>query len=391
MNTNATKRSSLVLACGAICLFAASGGRAQTNPPAWDWATTEPAGQGLSGERLQAMTKALMARNTSGLLIIRHDKIVWERYAPGAGPALPHGTASMAKALVGGVSMAVALTDDRVTLDDRAAKFIPQWQRDALKRRITFRQLGSHTSGLADAEDQDLPHEQLEGWQGDFWKRLDPPRDPFTIARDVVPLRFEPGENYEYSNPGIGMLVYALTAALKDAPQKDLRTLLRERVMHPIGVADAEWSVGYNQTVTVDNLPLVAAWGGGNFTARAAARVGRLMLREGDWEGRRLLSTEAVRLVTSNTGTHTTCGIGWWSNNTSPCPRLPKDAFWASGAGHQVVLVVPSLKLVLVRNGRDLAKVSTSEDYHRPIYQWLFEPLMAAVTDPGSPVGATAR
>ena len=49
---------------------------------------------------------------------------------------------------------------------------------------MTLRQLGSHTSGLADAEVQNLPHDKLTGWQGDFWKRLDPPRDPFTIARD---------------------------------------------------------------------------------------------------------------------------------------------------------------------------------------------------------------
>ena len=43
------------------------------------------------------------------------------------------------------------------------------------KSHITLRQLGSHTSGLADAEDQSLPHDKLTGWQGDFWKRLNPP------------------------------------------------------------------------------------------------------------------------------------------------------------------------------------------------------------------------
>ena len=65
--------------------------------------------------------------------------------------------------------------------------------------------------------------------------------------------------------------------------------------MRPIGVPDDEWSVGYGQTFTVDGLPLVGSWGGGGYTARAAARVGRLMLREGDWEGKQLLSKEAVR------------------------------------------------------------------------------------------------
>jgi CubicO group peptidase (beta-lactamase class C family) len=352
---------------------------AQPNSSTWEWTPASPESQGMSAKKLKAMTDALAAHDTSGLLVIRNDKIVCEWYAPDAGPTNLHGTASMAKAIVGGVAAAVAITDGRVALDDRAAKFIPQWQGDPRKSRITIRQLGSHTSGLADAEDHDRPHEQLSGWQGDFWKRLNPPRDPFTIARDVTPTPFEPGEKLQYSNPGIGMLVYALTAALKDAPQKDIRTLLRERVMRPIGVPDAEWAIGYNQTFTVDGLPLVAAWGGGNYTARGVARLGRLMLRQGDWNGKQLLSQEAVRLVTSDAATNTTCGIGWWSNNQGRCARLPKDAFWGSGAGHQVVLVVPSLKLIAVRNGRALPENPASVEFSSPIYKWLFEPLAEAV------------
>ena len=368
-------------ACVAICLLATNAGLAQANSSIWDWTTAAPESQGMSAKRLKEMGDALAARNTSGLLVIRNDKIVYEWYAPGAGPTVPHGTASMAKALVGGVATAVAITDGRIALDDKAAKFIPQWGADSRKSRISIRQLGSHTSGLADAEDQDMPHEKLTGWQGDFWKRLNPPRDPFTIARDVAPTLFEPGERHQYSNPGIGMLVYALTAALKDAPQKDLRTLLRARIMQPIGVPDAEWTIGYKQTFNVDGLPLVAAWGGGSYTARAVARIGRLMLRQGDWNGKRLLSPEAVRLVTSDAGTPGICGIGWWSNNEGPCAKLPKDAFWGSGAGHQVVLVVPSLKLIAVRNGQALPQVPASAEFNNPLFKWVFEALMEAVTD----------
>jgi CubicO group peptidase (beta-lactamase class C family) len=393
MSTNTMKTISVVTACVTLLALAAGAATAQTNQLAWDWKTASPESQGMSGKKLKEMTDALATRSTSGLLVIRNDKIVCEWYAPGVGPASPHGTASMAKALVGGVSLAVAITDGRLGLDDRAAKFIPQWQGDPRKSHITFRQLGSHTSGVADAEADDLPHEKLSGWQGDFWKRLNPPQDPFTIARDIAPVLFEPGAKFEYSNPGIGMLVYAITAALKDAPQKDLRTLLRERVMRPIGVPDAEWSVGYNQTFTVDSLPLVAAWGGGNYTARAAARVGRLMLRQGDWEGKQLLSPEAVRLVTSDVGTPGPCGIGWWSNNDGHFAKLPKDAFWGAGAGHQTLLVVPSLKLIAVRNGRVLDEVPppiVPVKYAEPTYQWLFQPLMEAITDRNPPIGSAA-
>src|SRR5439155_6204774 len=134
--------------------------------------------------------------------------------------------------------------------------------------------------------------------------------DPFTIARDRPPVLFEPGTKLQYSNTGIGMLTYAVTAA----QGKDVRTLLRDRVMRPIGVPDAEWSVGYGTTVTVDGLPLVAAWGGGSYTARAAARVGRLVLRGGDSDGARVLSRNAVRQVAGTAGLPGNCGIGWATN-----------------------------------------------------------------------------
>jgi hypothetical protein len=64
----------------------------------------------------------------------------------------------------------------------------------------------------ADAEQDRLPHDKRTGWKGDFWKRLDPPSDPFTIARDKTPILFEPGSQLQYSNPGIAMLGYAVTA-----------------------------------------------------------------------------------------------------------------------------------------------------------------------------------
>ena len=92
-------------------LLTAGMGLAQTNSSAWDWTTASPESQGMSASKLKEMTAVLAARNTSGLLVIRNDRIVWEWYAPGAGTNLPHGTASLAKALVGGVALAVGITD----------------------------------------------------------------------------------------------------------------------------------------------------------------------------------------------------------------------------------------------------------------------------------------
>ena len=375
MVVNPVISRSLRLASLAISYGVAVTGTVYSAPASFDWRSAAPEDQALSTAKLDEFRDHLAGRATKAFLLVRNDRIVYEWYAAGHSATKKHYTASMAKALVGGMAVAVAITDGKLTLDDSAAKFIPAWRGDPLKAKITLRHLGSHTSGLDDAEANKLPHEQLTGWQGDFWKQLPPPRDSFTLSRDVTPVVFPPGERILYSNPGIAMLAFATTAALQDAPEKDLRTLLRDRIMRPIGVSDDDWSVGYGKTVNVEGLPLVGSWGGGGYTARATARVARLMLREGDWDGRRLITREAVRAVTSDAGLPGSGAIGWWSNNEGAVSGMPRDAYWGSGAQHQIVLVIPSLKLIAVRNGGALA----SSGYDNARDAFFFQPLLKAI------------
>lgn len=357
----------------------------------FEWQTATPESQGMSSTKLNALKDSLAAKNTKAFLVIRNDKIVYEWYAKDHSATAKHSTASLAKAIVGGLSLGLALSDGRLALDDKAAKYIPQWKEDPRKSQITIRQLGAHISGLGDASQDGVPHEKLPSWMGDFWKRHDPPNDPFTIARDKTPTVFDPGERLQYSNPGIAMLSHAVTVALKGAPEKDIRTVLRDRIMRPIGAPDEEWACGYGKTFIVDGLPLVASWGGGNYTARAVARIGRLMLRKGDWDGQQLLSKEAVRQITTDAGGPGNCGMGWWTNAKGRYPKLPKDAFWGAGAGDQVLLVIPSLNLIAVRNGQTLDPAAEAVDatakpkdvfrrFHDPRTKILFEPLIDALT-----------
>jgi len=122
-----------------------------------DWATATPESQGMRSAKLEALWADLKARHTSGLLVIRNDAVVFERYTEGYTRTTRHGTASLAKALVGGTSLMVAMSDRRLRPDDRAEKYIPQWRSDARKKAITIRQLATHTSGIEDAEADDLP------------------------------------------------------------------------------------------------------------------------------------------------------------------------------------------------------------------------------------------
>jgi CubicO group peptidase (beta-lactamase class C family) len=360
------------------------------------WKTTQPESQGFFVEKLNNLKESLAVKNTKALLIIRSDAIVCEWYAKNHGPTKKHYTASLAKALVGGMSLLTALNDGLITIDEPACNYIPQWKTHPVKSRITIRHLATHSSGVEDAEQDNIPHMKLPGWKGGFWRK-EP--DPFTLSRDKAPIIFTPGSKYAYSNPGMAILSYTITSSLKGTKYTDVRNFLRERIMRPIGVDDNEWSIGYGKTYKVNGLNLVANWGGGSYTARAVARVGRLMLRKGNWQGKQLIQSKWVETVLKYAETplpdrppgnpQPASGLCWYTNFDGVWLNVPRDAFAGAGAGNQLLLVVPSLDLIVVRNGGNLYDSSRDEGFWGGLEKYLFTPLMKAIVKPGRTSSAT--
>ena len=147
---------------------------------AFEWETASPESQGLDGPALDGMSQALRQHGTKALLIIRHDRIVHEWYAAAMSRTTRHSTASLAKAIVGGTSLMLALDDGLTAPDDLACTYVAQWREDPLKSKITLRYLVTHTSGIEDAEADGKPDRQLTGWKGEFWTQAP---NPFLAAR----------------------------------------------------------------------------------------------------------------------------------------------------------------------------------------------------------------
>jgi CubicO group peptidase (beta-lactamase class C family) len=365
-------------------------------PKSFVWQKSSPSQQGMSERILNDLKVSLEKKGTKSLLIIRNDKIVFEWYGEDFGPEKGHYTASLAKSLVGGMSLLLAMEQSLIQPDAPACLFIPEWEKDEKKSKISIRHLATHTSGLDDAnmmvDGKVIPHSDLPGWMGAFWRK-DP--DPFSISRDQTPLVFTPGTKYLYSNPGMAMLAYAVTAGIRATTYTDIRTILRKKIMEPIGIGEDEWSIGYGQTYKINDLPLVANWGGGNFTARAVARVGRLMLKKGNWQGVQLVDSLWIKRALTYQGTPLpdrsegepipASGLAWYTNFDGVWREVPRDAFAGAGAGCQVLLVVPSLNLIVVRNGSALFNSSTGENFWGAIEKYLFTPVMRSITQPPYP------
>ena len=300
---------------------------------------------------LREMGDELFRRNTQALMVVYNDKVVYERYLPDWNRYKPHGSASAAKGVVGGLSLMLAMHDGLIDLDDPAYKYVPQWKDDPLKSKITVRMLGAHTSGIEDSTGGGDQY-ALPDWKGDFWRQ---DRNPFLLSRDEAPVIFPPGTANQYSNPGIGMLNYCVTAAIKDTEHKDIRTYLWERLIKKMGIPREEWSVGYEKTFDTDGLPCVGTWGGGNISTRAMAAVGRLLANKGNWDGEQLIKADVVEAALKPSGTPSTVSSGFWLNcdmdGNKSWPDMPGDVAMAAGAKDQAMIFYPTQKLVIVRFG----------------------------------------
>ncbi|MCC8425834.1 serine hydrolase [Mucilaginibacter sp. UR6-11] len=373
------------------------------------WAHADPETEGMSGVKLDAFKKALLTTGTKKILIIRNDKIICEGFAKGwADSVTTSGTASLAKALVSGMSLNAAIADGYINADAPACLYIPAWKKSDIKSKITIRQLDTHTSGLEDSEGTDEQEQQLikqkkdrhmdlPGWKGQFWRK-DP--DPITLSRDSAKVLFKPGSSSGYSNPGIAMVNYAVTKSLQGSPYNNIASYLDQRIYSRIGIKKGTYSIGYKASYHVDGLDVIPGWGGAAFTADAVARIGRLVLKKGNWQGGQIIDSLVIKRALSFNGTampsvlnniHSptwdnrssdnpvpVAALGWFTNYDGVFKSLPRDAFWGAGAGEQLLLVIPSLNIIVVRMGTTMYKDSDGS-YWKFIENNIFDPVVDAV------------
>lgn len=167
----------------------------------------------------------------------------------------------------------------------------------------------------------------------------------------------QPGTYYEYNDVRINRLSLSLLRLWK----RPLPQVLKSEIMDPIG-ASSTWSwIPYdNAMVDIDGTPMPSVsggtrWGGGLWiSAQDHARFGLLMLRQGNWNGKQVLSTNWIAQATTP-NTSPTCpgarpdyNMLWWLNTTGFWPAAPKSSYSAQGAGDNSIWVDPEHDLVIV-------------------------------------------
>ncbi|HVZ99563.1 MAG TPA: serine hydrolase [Caulobacterales bacterium] len=290
---------------------------------------------------------------TRAVVIIQGGRLVYERYGDGYGPATRLISWSMAKsfthALVG-----AAVLQGRVNID--APLGSPYWAANDPRAAITWRQFLNFVDGQRWSETYATKPTENDS------ARMLYGEGRMNTARYGAnqPLINPPGTHWNYNSGGTALLADGLTrAVVPDAPSPNVRRA-RMRAWMDQSLFDP---MGMHPVVQFDPAGLFYGSAEIFATARDFARFGLLYLRDGVWDGKRLLPEGWVDFArTPGPDTHTTIyGAQFWltpSQGTgAPIRSLLtdnalSDAFEAQGHEGQLIVIVPSKDLVIVRLGR---------------------------------------
>ena len=185
---------------------------------------------GCREQRLDAVCRRMFHQNEPGaaLLVMIGDKVVFDRgygfadmdtKQPIDGDTF-FNIASVSKQFTA-VAILQLASEGRLSLDDTASKYFPEFQAD-FWQKITLRHLLSHSSGIPDA--RNYPREIKiygdEALSTEYMLTLDH-------------LNFEPGTAYEYINPTFVLLGYVV----EKVSSQPFTDYVEEHIFKPAGMA----------------------------------------------------------------------------------------------------------------------------------------------------------
>ena len=306
--------------------------------PTLTWAT----GEQVTGDadRLDTVLEEAFHHNPSpklalslAFVAVQGGRVVAERYGPTASSTTSLISWSTAKS-VAHAALGILVREGRIDLD--AVPIAPEWSDTEDPRHdITIRHLLAMRSGLEfneDYVDTGTSHclEMLFGTGAD---------DVANYAASQ-PLAHPIDTVWNYSS-GTTNIISRTIGDVVGGGAEGMRTFLREELFDPIGMTTAE-----------PRFDGVGTWVGSSYlyaTARDFARFGYLYLRDGLWDGRRILPAgwvDDARTARSPDGEGGFYGMQWW------IPGDDLGTFSANGYEGQRIVVVPALDLVFVRLGK---------------------------------------
>lgn len=303
------------------------------------WTLATPQEQGIDPALLCAMGRGVSDRklaDVDSIVVIRHGRLVYERYftLPGPTPTfdpatMRHAGHSMTKSVV---SLLVGIALDRGWIGDIDApvfSYFPEYAaaRSPEKDRISLRNLLTMSDGLNSATFFQ-PGEH----------RADPEPYRFILGTRLVR---EPGASFEYNSATTELI----GGVLQKVSGKTVDVLAKELIFAPLGITDVEWGTRLGNG-------FATASSGLSLRPRDWAKLGQLVLDHGVWEGKQIVPASWIAQSTAphiKAQKQYSYGFQWWVGQSTVAGRV---IAWSAALGYnsQKVIVIPELDLVVVFN-----------------------------------------
>jgi CubicO group peptidase (beta-lactamase class C family) len=272
---------------------------------------------------------------TIALLVIQNGEIKLEKYWDGFNESSLSGSFSMAKTVTA-LLIGAAIAEGKIkSIDQKVADFIPSFQ-EGDKAKISIREVLNMSSGLAWDESYGNPFAAVAKAYFD------------TKINDLINnlgVREPAGKIWRYQSGD----TQVLGMILQKATGKSIAEYASEKLWQPLGNQyDALWSIAPDDKMEKVFCCL-------NSNARDFARLGQLVLNQGKWQNKQLISADFVKFLTSPAShLQDTKGdavkhyggqmwIAYHQNLTVPCFR---------GVLGQYIMIIPEKNALVVRLGR---------------------------------------
>lgn len=292
------------------------------------WESVSPASLGWCEDRLDTLYTYLEDENTKAFLILQDGKIAVERYFGQFTRDSLWYWASAGKTVTAFL-VGKAQEEGFLSIQDSTSEYLGTgWTSctPAQEGRIKIWHQLTMTSGLDDEV-----------------------ADPFCTLDTCLVYKADPGTRWSYHNGPYTLL----DQVVANATGISYNTYYLTRLRNQIGMNGSFLSSGYNNLLITN--------------ARSMARFGLLILNGGVWNGTPVMNDTAYfrQMITRSQEINPAYGYLWWLNGTdsfmvpqtqfvfpgSFSPHAPADMFAALGKNGQIINVVPSRRLVVVRMG----------------------------------------
>lgn len=318
-------------ALGFRCVRSMSPEPAESRDETTYWPVAAPGDERMDADLLQHLVDTVTAENRAidSVTVVRNGRLVLDEYFAGFESGRLHSLASCTKSIMS-VLIGIAIDQGHIDgVDHPVLDFFPDREvgnRDGSKEAMTLENLLTMSSGMECADSEDFLTEMRAS--GDWIQ--------FVLDRR---MSYPPGDRFEYCSSNS----FLLSAILQQATGMNALAFARENLFEPLGITEVYWPASPDG--------ITHGWGDLALKPHDMAKIGVMLLDQGQWEGRQIVSSgwveesTVLRLPTMRSdGLFEGYGYQWWVD--------PAGLYAASGTGGQFIYVVPGESLVVVFTGR---------------------------------------